>query len=395
MNEPMFEPQIDAKVQGEPYALGVELGEQLSDRIQTSMNILSELDFFRVQQPWWMPYPAFLRYAEYRAQSMLEHHVGRDFPAVRERIMGMAAGAQVRRGSLYLFLALEAVMASLDSSVQQEVAGCPEPFAACTAVAVTGRRSASGEALVAHNFDNVRQSQGFFVVRETQRPGRLRSLEFTGAPMSGAVDGVNEAGLCITYDYAMTIDNEQAGSPVSLAIEEALGSCKTVNEAASLIKKRRRCGGALLMLADASGDIAALEVSSTRTHLRRPSGGENVLQHSNAFQSDSMKKVEVAPEACYADNTPTGLRGKRVLESPMKRDQRLRELLSPLKRIGPDDLTQAMSDHGAEQVGTSDTVCMHGDHWSTVACLQLFPAERSMRVAYGSACQAKFMELSL
>ena len=101
----------------------------------------------------------------------------------------------------------------------------------------------------------------------------MRSLEFITAPMAGTIDGVNEAGLCITYNYAFTLDrpNQPAGM-ISMAISEALASCRTVAEAAEWITSRPRWGGGLLMLADATGDIASLEFSSTRSQLRRPAG---------------------------------------------------------------------------------------------------------------------------
>jgi hypothetical protein len=33
-------------------------------------------------------------------------------------------------------------------------------------------------------------------------------------------------------------------------------------------------------------------------------------------------------------------------------------------------------------------------YWFTTACLQFFPRERRLRVAYGSACQARYQEVS-
>ena len=41
------------------------------------------------------------------------------------------------------------------------------------------------------------------------------------------------------------------------------------------------------------------------------------------------------------------------------------------------------------------TLCTHGSYWYTTACLQLFPARRRMRVAYATACQARYEEIEL
>ncbi len=180
-----------------------------------------------------------------------------------------------------------------------------------------------------------------------------------------------------------------------MAISEALGKCATVSEAITAISTWPRCGGALLMLADASGDIAALELAGDRACVRRPAGGADYLFHSNAYQTTPLQEVEAPAETCYSDAAPAPLRGRRVMESPERRDARLAELLAPPLRVRGDDLARLMTDHGADGRPDDGTICMHGDYWSTTASLQLFPAERTMRVAYGPACQAQFTDFTL
>jgi hypothetical protein len=38
---------------------------------------------------------------------------------------------------------------------------------------------------------------------------------------------------------------------------------------------------------------------------------------------------------------------------------------------------------------------MHSDYWNTTACVQLSPKDRKMRVAYDSACRARFEEFEV
>ena len=174
------------------------------------------------------------------------------------------------------------------------------PLAACSAVAVRGRRSATGQPMIARNFDYLPLVQPMYTLRESHPEGRLRSLEFTMAPLAGAVDGVNERGLAITYDYAFAIDDAQgSGPPISASISAALARAATVGEAAEIIMGRPRWGGGLLMLADAEGDIASLELSSTRSALRRPAAGEDVICHTNAFSTERMQAVQVAADAIF------------------------------------------------------------------------------------------------
>ncbi len=205
-------------------------------------------------------------------------------------------------------------------------------------------------------------------------------MQFTVAPLAGAVDGMNERGLCITYNYAYTTDRSTApGAPISMVIGEALERCGTVSEAADWIAERPRWGGGLLMLADADGDIASLELSRTRSHLRRPAAGEDVLFHTNMFAGACMQGVQIPQAAVYTDNAPTPLRGRPVHQSSRARSQRFAQLLEGSASLSADDLAALMADHGPTGTPSSDTVCVHGAYWHTTACLQFFPQARRMR----------------
>ena len=75
--------------------------------------------------------------------------------------------------------------------------------------------------MVARNFDYLPLIQPYYLIRESRPQGRLRALEFTTAPLAGAVDGMNEAGLCITYNYGFTTDEPtRPAAPISMAISE-------------------------------------------------------------------------------------------------------------------------------------------------------------------------------
>ena len=72
--------------------------------------------------------------------------------------------------------------------------------------------------MVARNFDYLPLIQPYYLIRESRPQGRLRAFEFTTAPLVGAVDGMNEAGLCITYNYGFTTDVlEHHGLPAVLS----------------------------------------------------------------------------------------------------------------------------------------------------------------------------------
>jgi len=382
-------PVLDVTCRGDQRELGFVLGQRLRDKILRGYDALFEFESFRLMQPWWLPLSLYELYAQWRARQMLQKPITEAYPAAGQRLRGMSEGAEVTQEYLYLFHALEAACAPL--------AVCrPLPtIAACSTIALRGSRTRDGRSMIAHNFDNVPQVRPLFAVRERHGNGENRSIEFTIAPLCGVIDGVNEHGLCITYNFVLTTDIRMPGPPLSLAIDDALANCRNVREAVRRIVKRPRSGGGILMLADAENDIASLELSSTRHRVRRPRHGSDMLFHSNRFHTKRMRGVQVDREAIFGECTPRGLRGVRVHESPEQRDERMAQLLATPVRLDADDVAVLLADHGPPGTSGGNSLCMHGAHWSTTACLQLFPAIRRMRVAYDSACQASYESFQL
>jgi hypothetical protein len=385
----MLEVEVIAK--GSSLKMGQAQGEQLREKIRRAPGILAELYGFRMLQPAWMPYGMYRRVSENRARRFLEVPLKRDFPEAYLRMRGIWEESGAGIGLLHLFHALEPMLS--------DVSRCAivPPFAACSAVAVRGRRSSTQEPIIARNFDYLPLVQPLYTLRESTPDIGFRSLDFTIAPFAGTVDGVNEKGLCIAYNYAYVNDFSGEGTaPISIAIAEALQRCATVAEAADWIGSRPRWGGGILMLADAAGDIASLELSNTRSQLRRPSStAPDLLFHTNAFFTEKMHAVELEASAVYTDRAPLELRGCSIHESAKVRDLRFKELLEGGEPLDADDLLRIMSDHETGGRSGDMSICKHSNYWNTTASLQLFPASRRMRVAFDSACRAIYADFAL
>ena len=84
-----------------------------------------------------------------------------------------------------------------------------------------------------------------------------------------------------------------------------------------------------------------------------------------------------------------------MLESPLKREERLAELLGASGPLDLRALGGLMADHGLDGRPSGTTVCMHGDYWVTTTCVQCLPRSRALRVSYSTACQASFVEFAL
>ena len=382
--------ELEFIAKGDPMEMGIAQGEALREKIRLSPGLLADLHGFRIMQPYWMPYPLYRRVSESRATRFLEGSLKRDFRDAYLRMRGISEGSQTSMRLLHLLHALEPMLSDVSRCTVVPASG------GCSAVAVRGRRSATGEPMIAKNFDYLPLVQPLYSLRESRPQGGFRSLDFTIAPFAGTVDGVNEKGLCITYDYAYARDFGEIGTaPISIAVSEALQRCATVAEAADWISSRPRWGAGILMMADADGDIASFELSNTRSQVRRPKGEGDVLFHTNAFFNRTMQSVEVPQDALYTNLAPPSLRGRRVHESANVRDLRFKELLNRDEPLSPDQLARIMADHETAGNPGDTSICTHSDYWNTTATLQFLPASRRMRVAFDCACRAEYTDIAL
>ncbi len=372
---------------GSPRDMGRAQGRALRARIHEAWDRLSELEAFELARPRWLPMRLFRLLAERRVSKALKAPFSRDFPDMLERLEGIAESSGLRLDSLVLLNALEIYLGSLRDKTA--------PAGACSAFAVRAGRSRSGEPVIARNFDYVPLTQLFYGLREGRPAGGLKSLEFIAAPMAGAIDGVNERGLAIAYNYAFAVDDPRPAGTISMAVSEALARCSSVAEAAERIASRPRWGGGLLLLADAAGDIASLELSNTRVHLRRPEPGQDHIFHTNRYCGAAMREVELREDAIFGERAPRALRGKRVHDSAERRAARLAQLLLDGGALGERELKAVLADHGPEGSPTDTTLCVHGGYLQTTASFLYYPRSRRISYDFSSACRSRWLEASL
>src|SRR5262249_33672496 len=160
--------------------------------------------------------------------------------AMLARLDAIAVGSGLPFRSLCLMNAMEALLGSVRGRT------VPIPLGGCSALAVKGRMTADGTPVVAHNFDYVPVVAPFYMLRESRPANGFRSLDFLVAPMPGTVDGINEKGLCITFNYAFVTDHGGPAPLISMAIADALATCSTVSEALAMISSRNRWGAGIL-----------------------------------------------------------------------------------------------------------------------------------------------------
>lgn len=368
--------------------MGEQQGRMVRGSIRLVRPMLRQLEAFRLQKPAWLPFAAYVWMAERKSRSFLEPPLAARHPAMLERLRGISSGSSVGLPTLLLSNALESSLSSLGD--------CTVSLGGCSAVAVRGERSENGQPVIAKNFDYLPLVQPFYILRRNRPTTGLASLEFTMAPFAGAIDGVNEAGLCITYNYAFTMDEPPTPSPpLSVLIGEALNQCANVAEAIDWITSRARWGSGMLMLADADGDVASLEISSTAHGVRRLPVDQDCLFHTNRFHTEEMQSVQLPGDTVYTDRAPAPQRGNRLHQSSEERESRFSQLLTAPQVHSLDDLSRVMSDHGPANEPGDYTICVHGAYWFTTASLQLLPQSREMRVSFSTTCEADYTTFSV
>ncbi len=382
-------PSIPCQCSGDPHEMGFTQGVAARPKTVDFGCVLSGLEAFRLRQPAWLPYPIFLMLAERRAASLLVAAISESSPAMLARLKGMAEGVGLPFRKLCLWNAMEAFLSATEGTTITAPVGC------CSTIAMRGALAQDGEPIIARNFDYLPTVQPFLMLRESRPRGGIRSLEFTTGFHAGALDGINEKGLAIAQNYAFVTDRQRPAPLISMLIADALAGCGSVQEATAFIGSRPRWGAAILTLADASGDIAVLELSNTRAAVRRPARGKDWLLATNVCVCPEVLAVQVPETYIYSDRAPRALRGRRVLAWHTVRARRIQQLVDASWPLGAAELAAILADHGPDGLPSGETPCVHTDYWSTSATLQLFPVRRSLRVSYGSACSADYAEFAL
>jgi hypothetical protein len=361
------------RFQGSPIDMGRQQGEALRPMIVQSRKTLLGLERFQMLRPRWVPMPMFEFMSRQKARRLVEPPLRQHYPDQALYYEGLARGSGLGLGNLLLLTSAEILLSKIDYAV---------PGGACSAAAV---RTADG-VVIHKNFDYPKAIQPYYFIRACRPSKGLATLEFTVAPLAGTVDGLNEAGLAVAYDYAFCLDPIHHFVPLTIVLNEMLRTCASVSDALEFLAKRPRAGGALLMLTDASGSVASVELSNTLMEVRRLEPGCKALTHANHYWTPELKRTELPADAVYSDLNVEALRGKSVHESSLKRGLRLEEIFGDRKHFDADSVWKLMSDH-AGGAGDENTICRHGEYWETTACVQLVPSRRLIRFGWGKPCE--------
>jgi hypothetical protein len=224
-----------------------------------------------------------LRFGAARAGEGLARELARHFPRQAETLEGLAAAARVP-------------VAWLVDTLERETASAEVSLA----VAVSGARV--GRVLA-----------GEWILRRCRPEGGFRSIEVARPWLAHALLGVNEQGLA-----AAVVCGGAAGSPLPTAplVQDCLQRFATVEACLDWCAGRPGDRPATLLLADASGEIAAIELGPGLRRVRRPAEGWLAVGATAELREAAGKtlreggQLEAAAPAVFgwADTTARSLR---------------------------------------------------------------------------------------
>ncbi|MGQ9475947.1 MAG: C45 family autoproteolytic acyltransferase/hydrolase [Actinomycetota bacterium] len=367
------------EMQGNHYEMGYQQGLQMREIIHHFFSHLRHAEAFRRLKPFGLPFRLYVAIAAHGTGRDVAQEIADFYPAQRSRIEGIAKGAGVDEALLCVAMAWEADSAGMDYRL-----------GSCTAAGLTAERSSLGEAVVIKNYDNPAFFQPYYVTRLNLSTDTASTLDVTMAPLAGCHDGINEHGLCISCNRGHGTDLPTSGIPVGVLVQEALENCSTTEEAVSFLSGGKRSSGAIILVADAEGDMATVELSPNFSGVRRPENG--VLINTNHYRCREMISYDVPRNAFYTSRNVRALRGVRVHESSEMRYARVEQLFSEVEAFSLRDLLQVFSDHGESGRGDDNTVCRHGTYFSTTCSIIMLPRSRRMLVTYGHPCGSVFTD---
>ncbi|MCX6093364.1 MAG: C45 family autoproteolytic acyltransferase/hydrolase [Candidatus Bipolaricaulota bacterium] len=157
---------------------------------------------------------------------------------------------------------------------------------ACTAIAVSGARTAAGRTLFGRNHDAGPKWSNFTLYRTYPDKG-FAHIGCCYDMLVGREDGLNEAGLAVAYAGVHGHYTSRPGVWDHIPVRAVLEQCQTVDEALDLIQGLPHLYTKNFLVADASGAIVVVEAAQQNISIVRSRNGFGAI--TNHFVAPHMR----------------------------------------------------------------------------------------------------------
>jgi predicted choloylglycine hydrolase len=295
-------------------------------------------------------------------------------PPILEMIQGQADGLELRFETLLRYGLARYLHDDLVARRSRGEGGC-------TTWAASGPATADGKPILAKNRDSTLEHLPLqLVVRASPRVGYSYAYVTSAGSPGVFCAGMNEVGLAVADTHVCSTD-VGPGLPDYSLMMHILEEHSDVRSALDYLRSVARMGRNSLILADASGDLAVLEIGHNNYGLIE--ADDHILVNTSHFVSSQLRHR-------WVENEKPHLQG-----NSQRRHQVVRAALT--EAYGQVDAAWAralMARHG----GSLDSLCRHvelGGHLVTICAMILLPPERAFWTCFGYPCQGNYCLVSV
>ena len=163
-------------------------------------------------------------------------------------------------------------------------------LSACSTFTLPAAASADGVARFGRNLDfpSLDVADKYTTLFVVHGDGGRCAFAAVGWPgMVGVLSGINEHGLCLANMEVKRAVGVPHAMPYTLLYRTVLERCRTVDEAVALLEKTPRQTPNNLMLMDAAGNRAVVEVTPDAVHVRRGVDGAILISTNHQRDQDA------------------------------------------------------------------------------------------------------------
>lgn len=161
---------------------------------------------------------------------------------------------------------------------------------ACSTISLPASASADGVARMGRNLDfpglDIAERNSVVIVYHPKGRNAFAAVSWPG--LVGVLSGMNEHGLALANMEVLRTGRPVTGMPYVLLYRSLLENCRTVDEAIALLEKTPRQSANNLMLMDAAGNRAVVEITPEKIAVRKVDENQALISTNHQRGQDAL-----------------------------------------------------------------------------------------------------------